>query len=112
MTKTIKIAQFLDAEGRITQLPQKHSARNAVLAYLSTKFCMNVDYTEHQINDICDRWNTFGDFFLLRRELIDNGLLGRERDGSRYWRVEVSSSSDNDSVDSYQTAINCIADKD
>ncbi|RFZ77203.1 DUF2087 domain-containing protein [Lacrimispora amygdalina] len=26
--------------------------------------------------------------FLLRRELIDKGLLRREPDGSRYWKPE------------------------
>ncbi len=86
MEKTVRIGQFLDGEGRIIQLPKKHGARVAVLSYLAEKFSSNTEYNERQVNDICDSWHTFGDFCLLRRELVDNGLLGREPNGSRYCR--------------------------
>jgi len=84
-----KIEYFLDERGRINQLPSKQKKLLAVLAYLTTKFELDTDYTEHQVNGICDRWHTFNDFYLLRRELVDNGFLGRERDGSRYWRIYI-----------------------
>ena len=87
MSNTIRISQFLDDEGRIIQLPKKHSTRCAVLAYLAVKFEPGAEYTEHQVNDICNNWHTFGDSCLIQRELVDNGLLGRESDCSRYWRV-------------------------
>ena len=87
MSNTIRISQFLDDEGRIIQLPKKHSTRCAVLAYLAGKFEPGAEYTEHQVNGICNSWHTFGDPCLIRRELVDNGLLGRESDCSRYWRV-------------------------
>ena len=45
-------------------------------------------YTEKEVNALLDERHTFGDFFLLRRELCDSGLLQRERDGSRYWRPQ------------------------
>ena len=69
------------------QLPRKQKARRAVLAYLSEKFERDCVYTEQQVNEICGRWHTFGDHVLLRRELVDERLLNRERDGSRYWRA-------------------------
>lgn len=89
MNERIKIDQFLDPAGKITQLPRKQKARLAVLQYLAGKFEPDCNYSEHQVNEICNEWHTFGDFFLMRRELVDNGLLGRERDGSRYWRAEI-----------------------
>lgn len=105
MAKTIRIDSFLDNEDKITQLPQKHGVRYAVLAYLAEAFKMNVDYTEHQVNDICNGRSTFGDCFLLRRELVDNGLLCRERDGSRYWRAEPSQPVQNDAVDIAKSSV-------
>ena len=87
MSNLIRINQFLDGEGRIIQLPKKYSAKCAVLAYLAGKFEPGTEFTEHQVNDICNSWYTFGDLCLLRRELVDSGLLGRESDCSRYWRV-------------------------
>ncbi len=78
-------SHFLDENGRIKELPQKHKTRVAVLEYLSEKFEPGRDYTEQEVNAVCSQWHTFGDYFLLRRELVDNGLLCRERNGSRYW---------------------------
>lgn len=106
MINAIRIDRFLDMDGRITQLPQKHSTRYAVLAYLATKFCLNVDYAERQVNDICNQWHTFGDCFMLRRELIDNGLLGRVRDGSRYWRTGIEQPAESSAADNDQTLEN------
>lgn len=85
--KRINIKQFLDTAGKIIQLPQKQKARCALLEYLADKFEPDCNYTEKEVNEICNQWHTFGDYFILRRELIDNGLLCRECDGSRYWKV-------------------------
>ena len=87
MEEIVDVRRFLDEAGRIVQMPRKQRPRRALLEYLAEKFEPDVIYTEGQINAICDQWHTFGDYFLLRRELVDSGLLGRERDGSRYWRT-------------------------
>jgi len=81
-----EIKQFLDNSGKIMQLPQKEKTKVKILLYLAEKFQEDRSYTEKEVNDVCGQWNTFGDFFLLRRELVDHGLLCREVDGSAYWR--------------------------
>ncbi|MFT4146843.1 MAG: DUF2087 domain-containing protein [Mobilitalea sp.] len=88
MQQTIKIKNFLDDQGRITQLSQKTNKRAATLCYLADKFEAGRNYTEKEVNTICEKWHTFGDYFILRRELVDYGLLQRELDGSRYWKPE------------------------
>ena len=90
MDPQIKIKQFLDTSGKITQLPQKQKVRQAILKYMAEKFEPDSVYSEREVNEICNRWHTFGDYFLIRRELVDLGFLCRERDGSRYWRVSES----------------------
>lgn len=87
MEQKLNIKRFLDDSGKIVQLPQKHKVKYALLEYLAEKFESDCSYTERDVNDICNKWHTFEDYFLLRRELVDNGLLCRERDGSRYWKV-------------------------
>jgi len=89
MEKEINIRPFLDGKGKITQLPKKLKVRLIVLAYLAEKFEIGRDYSEREVNAVCDAWHTFGDFFQLRRELVDYGLLNRERDGTRYWRPQT-----------------------
>ncbi|MFA9463130.1 MAG: DUF2087 domain-containing protein [Velocimicrobium sp.] len=49
------------------------------------------NYSEKEVNSICEKWHTFGDYFILRRELIDNGLLCRVPNGSRYWKPKLES---------------------
>jgi Uncharacterized protein conserved in bacteria len=81
----ININKFLDETGKITHLSRKKILREATLRYLAGKFEVNRDYTEKEVNSICEEWHTFGDYFILRREMVDNKLLCRESNGSRYW---------------------------
>ena len=86
MDRIIDINRFLDEKGRIKQLPSKQKYRLATLSYLAEKFDENFNYTEKEVNAICDAWHSFNDYFILRRELVDNGLMCRELNGSRYWK--------------------------
>ncbi len=81
-----QLQNFLDEEGRVKQWPAKHALKREVVAYLAEKFDAGVDYTEHEVNAIVAQWHTFGDYFLLRRALVEDGWLCRLRDGSRYWK--------------------------
>lgn len=83
------INQFLDDSGRIAQLSENSKKRQALLAYLAEKFEPDCNYSEPEVNEICSKWHTFSDYFLLRRELVDYGLLSREQDGSRYWKTKT-----------------------
>lgn len=88
MENAVRIDMFLDEEGRLTQIPAKEKKRRAALEHLAGKFQPDTDYTELEVNGVCSSFSTFGDYFLLRRLLVEEGLLARERDGSRYWRTK------------------------
>lgn len=81
-----KIERFLDNKGKVKQLPSRKEPRHAILAYLAEKFSFDRDYTEKEVNTIINSWHTFGDYFILRRELIDYKLLCRTKDGLKYWK--------------------------
>ena len=80
--------KFLDPEGKINKWPTRREYKLEVLTYLASKFEPGRDYKEKEVNEIIESWHSFSDYFQLRRELIDNRLLFRTRDGSRYWREE------------------------
>lgn len=82
------INRFLDDNMKIKVWPAKRDMKIAVLTYLSEKFDTGVLYKEKEVNEIINNWHTFGDFFLLRRGLIDMKYLSRTRDGLQYWKVE------------------------
>jgi hypothetical protein len=81
------LAKFLDREGKIRQIPNSRSQPekfHIILNYLINAFETGRDYTEKEVNGIIKHFNE--DVSGLRRDLIEAGLLARERDGSRYWR--------------------------
>jgi hypothetical protein len=85
---SVNIENFLDDKKRIKAWPSKREMKQNVLLYLSEKFETGVKYTEKEVNEIINNWHTFGDFFLLRRGMIDYRLLKRTEDGRVYWKEE------------------------
>jgi hypothetical protein len=83
-----ELKKFLDDEGRLVQFPAKKKNKIISLLYLSTKFEAGIIYTEKEVNEIIERYHSFQDKWLLRRELINHGFLTRLTDGSQYWVSE------------------------
>ena len=79
------LAAHLNADGTIRQLPSQSSKLRVILNYLVSAFTPGVDYTEKEVNTILRRFHE--DTASLRRYLVVAGLLARESDGSRYWRI-------------------------
>jgi HAD superfamily hydrolase (TIGR01509 family) len=79
------LGHLLDAGGKVTRWPKRKAEKSGVLGYLHAKFATGKDYSEGEVNAILSEWHSFGDHALLRRELFENGLLGRTPDGRRYW---------------------------
>ncbi|AOT69654.1 DUF2087 domain-containing protein [Geosporobacter ferrireducens] len=86
--RKINISIFLDDTGKIVQIPVPNRTKIPVLSYLTSKFENDRIYSEKEINEIIDRWHTFGDYFILRRLLIDHRFLERTPNGANYWVVK------------------------
>ena len=80
------LASCLNPDGTIKQLPPHPGKLKVILDYLIQVFTPGVDYTEKEVNTIIRRFHM--DVSGLRRDLVDAGLLDRERDGSHYWRTD------------------------
>lgn len=78
------LVSCLEPDGTIKRLPSQTAQLKVILKYLVQAFTPGADYTEKEVNTIIRRFHV--DVSGLRRELVDAGLLDRERDGSRYWR--------------------------
>ena len=79
------ISAFIDEAGKIVQIPVPNRTKIPVLAYLAGKFEEDRIYSEKEINKIITAWHTFGDYFILRRLLIDYRFLERTPNGEKYW---------------------------
>ena len=81
------LKNYLNADGTIKQIPQEGKKLIVILNYLLDAFAFDATYTEKEVNTIIRRFHV--DTASLRRAFIDHGMLARESDGSKYWRVKA-----------------------
>jgi predicted transcriptional regulator len=77
------LASFVDPEGHITAIPAQEKKFLVLLRYVRKAFEPGVHYTEKQVNEILLRFNE--DTAVLRRSLVDFGLMARQGGGGEYW---------------------------
>ncbi len=85
------LGQWLDAQGRLCQWPTRRRLQRAAAFYLVAKFESGRRFTEPEVNAVLDAWAPFHDAPLLRRTMIEEGLLQRTADGGAYWVAEPAS---------------------
>lgn len=85
-----EIRNFLDRDGRVESWPAKRKAQQVLLRYLAERFEPGRRYSEREVNALLNEWHTFDDPATLRRDMYDERLLDRTRDGMQYWRVTES----------------------
>lgn len=83
------LKKFLNADGTLKQIPSADSKLLIILNFIVDAFAFDTDYTEKEVNTILRRFHT--DTAALRRYLVDNDLMARKSDGTRYWRVKKES---------------------
>ncbi|HLO13838.1 MAG TPA: DUF2087 domain-containing protein [Anaerolineales bacterium] len=80
------LKNFLNADGTLKQIPPMGNKLLIILNFIVEAFSFDTNYTEKEVNTILRRFHA--DTATLRRYLVDNGLMRRESDGTRYWRVK------------------------
>lgn len=80
--------RVFDGEARITRWPGKRSQQELCLWFLWSRIPVRETFTERGISGLLNTLHVFEDPALLRRDLVDLGLMRRNRDGSDYRRVE------------------------
>ena len=68
--------------GRLVEIPARLGKRRIVLERLALEFDVGVRYPERSVNETLKRFHE--DYASLRRYLVDEGFLSRER--GQYWR--------------------------
>jgi hypothetical protein len=82
------LKSFLNADGSLKQFPLQDNKMLIILNFIVDAFAYDTNYTEKEVNTILRRFHV--DTATLRRYLVDNGLMARESDGTRYWRVKTN----------------------
>ena len=88
MARLARIARYFDEAGRLIRWPGKASHRPDCLWVLWSRLPAGEVLHEREVNQRLAAEHLFGDHALLRRELVDSGLMRRTIDGREYRRVE------------------------
>jgi hypothetical protein len=75
---------YLTPDGTLKAIPTQHKKLMVILNHLVKNFEPEVKYPENQVNQILRRYHE--DTAALRRYMVDNGLLCREK--GIYWRTD------------------------
>jgi hypothetical protein len=82
---TVKTLQaYIARDGTLKGIPSQHKKLMVILEHLVKNFKPGVQYPESQVNQILRQFHE--DTASLRRYMVDNGLLKREK--GIYWRSE------------------------
>lgn len=71
-----KILQVFTRDGELLQMPARRNKQLVILRWVVERFEPDVQYPEKQMNEILKQINP--DYSMLRRYLIDAGLMQRE----------------------------------
>ncbi|MBU1248706.1 MAG: DUF2087 domain-containing protein [Proteobacteria bacterium] len=84
-----RLLRFFDDQGRLIRWPKKFAQRMICLWVMWSRIPARATLSERQMNDLLDGQHLFGDYALLRREMVDRALVSRTNDGRQYRRLEV-----------------------
>lgn len=79
-----RFKNFISENGTIKQWPSKSLLKQMALIYIWRKLDQGRTYTSKEISEVIGSMIEFGDFAILRRELVDRGYLDRTADGREY----------------------------
>lgn len=87
--KIEQILRCFDEEGVLLRWPKKTSHQRLALWWCWAAMPPKRDLSEPEVNAVLKRLNDFGDHVLMRREMIDWGMMTRSLDCKVYRRVET-----------------------
>lgn len=84
--------RFLDRSGRIDRYPANGTERATLLTWIAARAFGDAEVlSEAEVNERLLPYSPGGDVAVLRRYLVDDGLLERTRSGSQYAAVRPDS---------------------
>lgn len=90
MTRVAQVLRHFDEAGRLARWPSKTWMQHLGVWALWSRFPRGTGLTERQASALLNDWHGFGDAAILRRTMVERGLLSRITGGNEYRRVETS----------------------
>lgn len=68
---------------KLMLFPKKQKQKYLCFLWIISLFAKNINYTEKEVNEILKK--VYPDYVMIRRYLVDYGLISRTENGSSYW---------------------------
>lgn len=88
LSEVASVRRYFDAEARLTRWPAKTSAQRLALWGLWAQLPPQHAWTERSFSTELNQLHLFGDAAILRRSMVERGLISRTPDGRDYRRIE------------------------
>ena len=88
MTRVAQTLRHFDEAGRLLRWPGKTWQQHLAVWALWAHVPCDTALTERQASALLNDWHGFGDAAILRRTMVERGLLTRVPGGNEYRRVE------------------------
>lgn len=89
LVRVARAARQFDAAGRLARWPSKANLRELCVWVMWSRLPAGTVLTEKEVNLLLRAEHLFDDPALLRRLMVDAGMLWRTRDGRAYRRIEM-----------------------
>lgn len=88
MARVERAVRLFDAEGRMLRLPSRRAVQILCVWAMWARLPRGDVMTERALNELLNQWHHFGDPAVLRRDMVEMGMLSRNSDGTDYRRIE------------------------
>jgi hypothetical protein len=82
--------RFFDAAGQMTNWPSKTNLQHLCMWALWSRLPAQQTQSEREISALLNTWHLFGDAAILRRTLVELGLICRTVGGNVYTRAKIT----------------------
>lgn len=90
MTRVEAVLRHFDAHGRLGTWPARTALQHLAVRALWARLPARVPMGERPFSQHLNRWHLFGDAAILRRTMVELGLVSRSADCRDYLRAETA----------------------
>jgi hypothetical protein len=88
LEQVTKTARFFDDQGVLSTWPSRFAHQTLSQWVFWSRLPRGQTYDERQISALIKGWHAFGDHAIIRRAMVDAGMLERNQNGREYRRIE------------------------
>lgn len=88
LDQVAKVARYFDESGVLTSWPSRFAHQTLSQWVFWSRIPRGETFDERRISALIQGWHAFGDHAIIRRAMVDAGMIERNQNGREYRRIE------------------------